>query len=233
MNVRAALAPIALALLGLAVAQTSWVPRPFNGRNLDGWVAKSRPQGENLWKAAAAQLDPTEPGRFATKGGRDLVNDAPRYGASWDLYSTAVYGDQKIELEVMVPKGSNSGIYVMGEYEVQVLDSFGRDANPGPGDMGAIYGARPPRSPKYLAPGEWNRYEIQFRAPRFDASGKKTANARFVKVVLNGQVIHEDVEMSGPTPGGVDGREKPAGPIMFQGDHGPVAYRNLRISRLR
>jgi hypothetical protein len=161
-----------------------------------------------------------------------LVNDAPRYGASWDFYSKAVYGDQKIEVEVMVPKGSNSGIYVMGEYEVQVLDSFGKDANPGPGDMGAIYGAQPPRSPKYLAPGQWNRYEIHFRAPRFDASGNKTANARFVKVVLNGQVIHEDVEMLGPTPGGVDGKEKPAGPIMFQGDHGPVAYRNLRITRL-
>ena len=95
--------------------------------------------------------------------------------------------------------------------------------------MGAIYGAAPPTKPAYKKPGEWSAYEIHFQAPRFDAQGKKTANAKFLKVILNGAVIHENVEMKGPTPGGVDRKEKPEGPIMFQGDHGPVAYRNIQV----
>ena len=71
-----------------------------------------------------------------------------------------------------------------------------------------------------------------FRAPRFDAGGKKTANARFVKVVHNGQVIHENVEVTGPTRAAAFNDEKPHGPLMLQGDHGPVAYRNPWIKPL-
>jgi hypothetical protein len=133
----------------------------------------------------------------------------------------------------MVPKGSNSGVYVMGEYEVQVLDSFGKkDSELSAGDIGALYGAAPPKSNASKAPGEWQKFVIDFRAPRFDQSGKKTANAKFVKVELNGKVWHENVEMKGPTPSGVTGKESPTGPIMFQGDHGPVAYRNIKVSPL-
>jgi hypothetical protein len=71
---------------------------------------------------------------------------------------------------------------------------------------------------------------IEFRAPRFDGDGKKTANARLVKIVLNGRVIHENLELAGPTPSGVTGKEHARGPIMFQGNHGPVAFRNIRIT---
>jgi hypothetical protein len=181
-----------------------------------------------------ARLDPNNPERLLVEpGGQELINATPGHGQGLDLYSETLHGDAIIKLEVMVPRKSNSGIYVMGEYEVQVLDSYGKDDRPGPGDMGAIYGAQPPRHPKYRAPGEWNTYEIHWRAPRFDASGRKVANARFEKVILNGVVIHENVEMKGPTPGGVDGREKPMGPLMFQGNHGPVAYRNIEIHPLR
>jgi hypothetical protein len=162
-----------------------------------------------------------------------LINDTKGHGQSLDLYRTEVFGDAVITLDVMVPENSNSGIYVMGEYEVQVLDSFGKDANPGPGDMGAIYGAQPPKNPKYRKPGEWSQYEIRWQAPRFDAEGKKTANGKFLKVILNGKVIHENLEMSKPTPGGVDGKEKAQGPLMFQGNHGPVAYRNIRVRPLK
>ena len=80
------------------------------------------------------------------------------------------------------------------------------------------------------APGQWQKYVIDFRAPRFDAAGKKTADAKFVRVTLNGQTLHENVTMKGPTPSGVTGREAATGPIMFQGDHGPVAYRNIKIT---
>ncbi|MEK7676891.1 MAG: family 16 glycoside hydrolase [Verrucomicrobiota bacterium] len=69
-----------------------------------------------------------------------------------------------------------------------------------------------------------------FRAPRFDASGKKVENARFVKVTHNGRVIHENVELTGPTRAATyENDEKPTGPLMLQGDHGPVAYRNLQL----
>jgi hypothetical protein len=77
-------------------------------------------------------------------------------------------------------------------------------------------------------PGEWQKFVIDFQAPRFQG-GKKTANAKFLKIVLNDQIIHENVEMKGPTPSGVTGKEAPTGPIMFQGDHGPVSYRNIKI----
>ena len=98
--------------------------------------------------------------------------------------------------------------------------------------MGAVYGAQPPKNPKYLKPGEWNKYEIHWQAPKFDASGKKIANAKFIKVILNGATIHENLEMKGPTPGGVDGKEKAQGPLMFQGNHGAVSIRNIEIRKL-
>jgi hypothetical protein len=78
-------------------------------------------------------------------------------------------------------------------------------------------------------PGEWQKFVIEWQAPKFK-DGKKVANAKFVKVELNGTVIHENVEMKGPTPSGVTGKEAPTGPLMFQGDHGPVAFRNIKIT---
>ncbi|MCI0682111.1 MAG: DUF1080 domain-containing protein [Gemmataceae bacterium] len=93
---------------------------------------------------------------------------------------------------------------------------------------GGLYGAAAPRVNAARKPGEWQKFVIEFQAPRFEG-GKKTSNARFLKVTLNDQVIHENVEMKGPTPSGVTGKEAPTGPLMFQGDHGPVAYRNIRI----
>jgi len=213
----------------LAFAQEADKPvSPFNGKDLTGWKTK---RGTSSWMVGSAKLDEKDPTKYVvSKEGSDLVN-AKAHGV--DIYSEYLHGDAVITLEVMVPKGSNSGVYVMGEYEVQVLDSYGKDNNPGPGDMGAIYGAQPPKNPKYKKPGEWNQYEIQWIAPKFDADGKKTANARFVKVVLNDRTIHENVEMKGPTPGGVDGKEKARGPLMFQGNHGPVSYRNIQIAPLK
>jgi hypothetical protein len=209
------------------------VVKPFNGKDLTGWKSKTEGQTTSKWRVGSARPDAANPKKIAvTPGGDQLINETEAHGQSLDFYSTATHGDAVITLEAMVPQGANSGIYVMGEYEVQVLDSYGKDANPGPGDMGAIYGAQPPKNPKYLKWGEWNKYEIHWQAPRFDASGKKTANAKFLKVILNGAVIHENVEMKNVTPGGVDGKEKPKGPIMFQGNHGPVAYRNIQISPL-
>jgi hypothetical protein len=197
---------------------------PFNGKNLDGWTTK-KPSERSKWKVGTAGLDSANPAKIAFSAeGSELVNTA---GGGVDIYSLQKFGDCTIEVEVMVPKGSNSGIYVMGEYEVQVLDSFGK-SKIGPGDMGGLYGASAPKVNACGKPGEWQKFVIEFQAPKFEG-GKKLANAKFIKVTLNGQIIHENVEMKGPTPSGVNGIEAPVGPIMFQGDHGPVAYRNLRI----
>ena len=130
----------------------------------------------------------------------------------------------------MVPKGSNSGIYVMGEYEVQVLDSFGKPADKlTQGDLGALYSAAAPKVNASKKPGEWQKFVIEFQAPKFEGA-KKVANAKFVKVTLNDVVLHENVEMKGVTPGGLTGKEAATGPLMFQGDHGPVAFRNIKVT---
>ena len=99
----------------------------------------------------------------------------------------------------------------------------------GPGDMGAIYGASQPSINACLKPGQWQRYVIEWQAPKFDAAGAKATNAKFLKVELNGQPLHENLEMKEQTPGGVVGKEVPAGPLMFQGNHGPVAFRNIIV----
>ena len=204
-----------------------WIPL-FNGKNLDGWKAKG-PMESSKWTVGIAKVDPQNPRRLVAEpaGQRpgDLVTPT---GHGHDLYSEQKFGDCTVELEVMVPKGSNSGIYLMGEYEIQVLDSYGRE-RVGPGDMGGLYAAAPPLLNACGKPGQWQQYVIEFMAPKFK-EGKKVANARFIKVILNGKVIHENVEMKRQTPGGVAGREAPLGPLMFQGNHGPVAYRNIRIT---
>jgi hypothetical protein len=133
-----------------------------------------------------------------------------------------------VTLEVMVPHGSNSGIYLMGNYEVQVLDSHGKKTVSA-GDIGGIYGAAAPRVNAAKPSGEWQTFVIDFQAPRFK-DGKKVGNAIFKKVTLNGIVIHENVEVKGAGGGNLGGGEKPTGPLMFQGDHGAVAYRNIKVA---
>jgi len=220
---------ITLSLCAIASATIAGeTAKPFNGKNLDGWKQKG-PGTKSHLTVGTAKLNPKNTREFVvTKGGHELINTK---GGGIDFYSEALFGDAIIEVEVMVPQGSNSGVYVMGEYEIQVLDSYGRKKLGG-GDMGAIYGAAPPRVNACKKPGQWQKYEIHFRAPRFK-DGKKTANAKFLKVILNDQLLHENVEMKNATPGGVDGKEKSKGPLMFQGNHGPVAYRNIVVKPLK
>jgi hypothetical protein len=205
----------------------------FNGKDLNNWVVKGDKE-KSKWAVGTPAMSSENPKLLVNKGGEGaMINLADRHNDSLDFYSEEKdFGDCRIELEVMVPQGSNSGIYVMGEYEIQVLDSWGRDEM-GNGDMGAVYGASPPPVNASRKPGEWQKYVIDFLAPKYDASGKKKiANAKLVKVELNGQVLHENLEMKSQTPGGVTGREAPTGPLMFQGNHGPVAYRNIKIKPL-
>ena len=220
---------VACLLATLSGCGTRNVARPFNGDTLAGWATQ---EGAGSWTVGTPVVDPANPKMLlAEPGGDAMINLARKHGDSLDIYSLDRFGDARIELEVMVPKGSNSGIYVMGEYEVQVLDSWGHEEL-NSGDMGAVYGAAPPPVNASRPPGEWQKYVILWQAPRFDAAGAKTANAVFRKIELNGVVLHENLEMPDATPGGVTGKEAPTGPLMFQGNHGPVAYRNIRVYRL-
>jgi sugar phosphate isomerase/epimerase len=160
-------------------------------------------------------------------------------GRTNNILSKAEFGDVRAHIEFMIPKGSNSGVYFMGRYEIQVYDSYGLEKGQYPGiECGGIYErwdnsknkgfeGRSPRVNTSRAPGQWQTFDVIFRAPRFDKDGRKISNARFEKVIHNGIVVHADLELTGPTRASTYNNEKPTGPLMLQGDHGPVAYRNI------
>jgi len=146
------------------------------------------------------------------------------------------FGDVKLHIEFMTPyepKGrgqgrGNSGVYLMGRYEVQVLDSFG--LLPRKGDCGAIYGVAVPKVNASLPPLRWQTYDVTFRAPRIDKEGKLAAPGR-ISVLHNGIEIHKDVQLKGTTRSGARGLVQ-VGPLHLQ-DHGhPVKYRNIWIVEL-
>jgi len=172
---------------------------------------------------------------LSSKAGSGVIVNGPT-GRTRNIVSKAEFGDVRAHVEFMVPKGSNSGVYFMGRYEIQVFDSWGVK-EPHHSDCGGIYQrwdnkgfeGHGPRVNASRAPGQWQSFDVIFRAPRFDRNGKKIAKARFEKVVHNGVVVHWDVELTGPTRASTYNDEKAAGPLMLQGDHGPVAYRNIRL----
>jgi hypothetical protein len=211
---------------------------PFNGKDLADWSFKSKKnkQGKAVkpkWVLGSPTISDNNPGAFSVSAGEGaMVNTVSGHGQSLDIYSDAKFGSSRIEVEFMVAQGANSGVYLMGEYEVQILDSYGK-TEMGNGDMGAVYGAAPPALNACKKPGEWQKYVFEYKAPEFDASGKKTANFRLLKVQLNGKILHENLELKGPTPSGVTGKEAATGPIMFQGDHGAVAIRSITVTPLK
>ena len=178
---------------------------------------------------------------LSSKTGSGVILNGPT-GRTNNIVSKAEFGDIRAHIEFMVPKGSNSGIYFMGRYEIQVYDSYGVEKGQYPGiECGGIYErwdnnrnkgfeGHSPRVNASRAPGQWQTFDVIFRAPRFDKNGRKISNARFEKIVHNGILVHENVELTGPTRAGMYNDEKPTGPLMLQGDHGPVAYRNIWLT---
>jgi len=202
------------------------------GEGLSAW----RGDTGTWFVAGAATLAREDPTRLRTSAGEGVLANGPD-GRTSDLLSRREHGDVEIHVEFMVPQGSNSGVYLQGRYEVQVFDSWDVE-EPTYSDCGGIYQrwrddqgfeGHPPRKNASRPPGEWQSFDIVFRAPRFDSAGSKTANARFVRVVHNGVVVHEDVEVTGPTRAATYEDEKPLGPLMLQGDHGPVAFRSVVV----
>jgi hypothetical protein len=214
----------------------------------EGWTELIGAQGLDAWRtptsawlvAGGARPDPERPARLVAEPGSGVLVNGPN-GRTTNLVSRQDFSDVEAHFEFLIPKGSNSGVKFETLYEIQIADSFGI-AQPKASHNGGIYPraellpryhyldeGTPPRVNASKPPGQWQTLDILFRAPRFDASGKKVQNARFDKVVLNGQVIHQDVEVKTPTGHNWRLKEMARGPILLQADHGPVAFRNVRV----
>ncbi|MDO6518390.1 3-keto-disaccharide hydrolase [Zobellia uliginosa] len=174
-----------------------------------------------------------------SEGSGVLVN-IPDSESKAHIFTNFEHGDIELEVDVMMPKGSNSGLYFQGRYEVQLFDSW-KTEEATFSDMGGIYQrwdatkekgsegyeGSAPRMNAAKAPGLWQHVKVVFHAPQFDASGQKVKDAEFEEVWLNGVLIHENVKVSGPTRAAIANDEVAKAALMIQGDHGAVAFKNF------
>ena len=135
-----------------------------------------------------------------------------------NLVTDATFDDFKLHLEFRCPAGGNSGVYLRGRYEVQIADA--ESAEPDYGSLGAVYGFLAPSVMAAKKAGEWQSFDV-------------TLIGRHVTVALNGTTIIADREIPGITGAAIDSHEGKPGPLLLQGDHGPIEYRNLTIARSR
>lgn len=163
----------------------------FNGKNLDGWEIKEG----NQWKVVDGILTSNASG----------VN----------LVSKEKFKDFKIHVEFKYPKGSNSGLYLRGRYEVQIADNIG--LSPASIYFGGVYGLLTPNENVAMKAGEWQSFDI-------------TLIGRRVTIVANGKTVIDGQNILGMTGGALDNHEAEAGPIMIQGDHGPIEFKAIEIT---
>lgn len=135
-----------------------------------------------------------------------------------NIKTSKSFKDFKLHVEFRYPEGSNSGIYLRGRYEVQVADSYRMD--PQKDQIAAIYGFIQPLKNVCKPVGEWQSYDI-------------TLVGRVVTVVHNGVTVIYKQEIPGITGGALDSKEGEPGPLLIQGDHGPVEYRNIKIQEAK
>jgi Domain of Unknown Function (DUF1080) len=166
----------------------------FNGKDLNGWHT----QGANQWIVVNGIL--TSP-----KSGSNIVSDL-------------TFNDFKLHIEFRYPKGSNSGVYLRGRYEVQIIDSKGME--PSKDLLGALYGFISPSDMMAKEAGEWQSYDI-------------TLIGRMVTLSVNGKTVICNAEIPGITGGAINSKEGEPGPILLQGDHGPVEFRNIVLTPAR
>lgn len=163
----------------------------FNGVNLNGWHA----DGPNQWKVDSGWMR------------------SPASGSN--ILSDKTFNDFKLHIEFRYPKGSNSGVYLRGRYEIQIEDNKGME--PAIDYLGAVYGFIAPHEMMAKAAGEWQSYDI-------------TLVGRLVTVAVNGKTVIFNQEIPGITGGALNSREGEPGPLMMQGDHGPIEFRNILIT---
>lgn len=199
----------------------------------------------NWMTAGEVAMDAQNPAILTVEPGSDcFVNGVD--GKAKYLVTKKEYEDIEFHVEFMIPKGSNSGIYFMCRYELQLFDSWGA-SDLTYYDCGGIqnrwdkstdvnkrgYNGFAPLVNACKAPGTWQSLDVIFRAPKFNSKGEKVKKACFEKVILNGKVVQRNVELSVPTRGALSGEEVATAPFRLQGGHGPVAYRNIRVRDLR
>ena len=210
----------------------------------DGWTQLRADAWNNSaeWiKAGDAALDPSNPRRLVAKDGSGVLINGKTGKVKSLVTKRWNFRDVELHVEFMVARGSNSGIIFHGNHEIQILDSA-HVKEPTAGHCGGIYPraeaqpkyhhidkGSPPRVNAAKKPGQWQSFDIIFQSARFDKAGKKTANARFVKVVHNGVVIQENFEVPYACGTNWKRRQFPRGPIIIQGDYGPIAIRNVRV----
>ncbi len=186
----------------------------FDGSSWRGWQRKDGPESQWI-----------------------VQDDGSVQAAGGDAVTSSAFGDFQLHLEFYCPKSpgkegqarSNSGVYLHGRYEIQILDSFG-DPPTGNG-CGALYSIAAPMVNASRPPGQWQTYDIIFRAPRLDEQDKITELPR-VTVLHNGTVIHNNLELPNTTPGGLDRKMVDVGPLLLQFHGDPVRYRNIWLRPL-
>lgn len=195
---------ILTALAGVPAAeQDAQGFRPlFNGRDLAGWKLRN-PAGQASWSVQEGLL----------------VNDVSGGRHGTDLVTTEVFQDFVLRFEFKIPKGANSGVYLRGRYELQIVDDYDR-GQPSNGGNGAIYSQAPVAQFASKPAGQWQTVEA-------------TIVGQKITVVLNGVKVHDQFECKAPTGGQLDNNVEQPGPIMLQGDHGSISFRNLTIKELK
>ncbi|MDR8391857.1 DUF1080 domain-containing protein [Aliifodinibius sp. S!AR15-10] len=200
--------------------------------------------GDNWQLAGAVKSNRQIDHDLSATEGTGILANIPTERNQDHLFTQWTHNDLELELDFLMPRGSNSGVYLMGRYEVQLLDSWGVE-EPQFSDVGGIYQrwdesrpegekgyeGHPPKMNAARAPGLWQHYRILFKGPEFNEQGEKIANAEFEEVWLNGVLVQKNVEVTGPTRAAPFTDEQPTGPLMKQGDHGPVAVRNIEYKR--
>jgi Domain of Unknown Function (DUF1080) len=234
----------------LALAAPAEEPKRAASPGADGWIDLMKP---DVWKKVDAKWITTDAVKLAPdakgKDDRALKAEKKDGGLIWvngetgrlpNLITKDSFGDCEVHIEVLLAKGSNGGIKFHEVYEIQFLDSFGKTELTG-SDMGGVYPRAnlekggyldkgiPPKVNASKAPGEWQTLDVVWKSPRFNDKGEKTADAMVVKAVLNGQVIHENQAVKTPTGGNWGKKEVASGAFMLQTDHGPTAWRNVKI----
>jgi len=172
----------------------------FNGKDLANWELAEK-GAVSGWKA----VDGVMVNNPEQKKGEAHIH----YG---NLRTKETFEDFNLKLEVNVPKGSNSGVYLRGIYEVQVMDSYGKELDSH--NMGALYSRITPSEAAEKPAGEWQKMDI-------------TLYKRYLTVKLNGKTIIENQPVKGVTGGALTSDQFSPGPILLQGDHGKVSYRNI------
>ncbi len=175
------------------------------------------------------------------EGEGTYLSNAPDWKGAPYLKTAGEFGDCSVEMEFMIPKDANSGVYMMGRYEVQILDSFGKKDKPSHSDLGGIYwqwddeatpqgsGGTPPSANAAKPPGEWQKLEIEFRAPRLDEAGKVVEKPVFLSVKVNGVEVQKNTPVDGPTRAHPRSGAAAEDSVYIQGDHGAIAIRKFVV----